>query len=122
MNESCQHPPVLNLDPASVGAALIKAVAVSAGLGHASPRFSLQDYVDRSQVHPEGQFVIDALTLSTRETCDRWFGGVVNASGVASWFVAVALGSEAPAGENPSEKVAARLLVAEGEPGGSDAA
>jgi hypothetical protein len=71
------------LDFAEIGAALVRLAPISAQLGHARPRSTMRDYVDRDLQSPEGQFVHDVLTQPTEVVCDRWYGGVKNAQALA---------------------------------------
>lgn len=73
--------PAADLDPKRVGEILLRVLPASAALGHQFPA-GLKDYC-----HPrdeEMRFVIDMLSLPTPELAERWYGGVNNASRVAS--------------------------------------
>lgn len=70
------------LDPEKLAGYVLRAPMLSAQMRHETPTGTFRDYI-ASHVKDsdplELQFVVDLLTKSTEEICDRWFGGELNA-------------------------------------------
>lgn len=64
-----------DLDPAIVGAILIKSAAASSTLGHKKLVTTIRDYMDWDDDEvPEARFIKDALTKPMPEVIKEWFG------------------------------------------------
>lgn len=91
------QPPAATLDGDAIASTLMRLVMVSAELGHAEPGFTARDYASKVATL-EAQFVRDLFTRSTKEICDRWYGGVANAAAAGAYIRAGQIGSLEEAG------------------------
>jgi hypothetical protein len=76
--------PATYLDPKRVGEILLRVIPPSAAAGHEYPRSTLEDYCRHLQGDAEIEFVTGMLSKSTPELAERWYGGMLNASRIAS--------------------------------------
>jgi hypothetical protein len=85
--DDSDFPPVCFISPAKLGQSAISLGMASIALGHQQRVDTIRDYV-KTPATTESAFLHDLLLLPRVELADEWYGGVVNAAGLANFTMA----------------------------------